>query len=51
MTNGPVYGLMTFVYIIKTMTEILLFWDAAESRRMVRAGAEKKSDLLPESVL
>ena len=35
LTNGPVCDLMTFVYIAKTLTEILLLLDAPESRRVV----------------
>ena len=35
----------------KTLTENSLSVDAAESRRVVRAGAEALSDLIPESVL
>ena len=51
LTNLPVCGLMTFVYITKTLTEIPLPSDAPESRRLVRAGADDGCGLLPESVL
>ena len=51
LTKRPVYDLMTFVYIVKTLTEIPLLLDAPESRRLVRAGADERCDLLPESVL
>ena len=51
LTNGNVCALMTFVYIGKTVTENLPLSDAAESRRLLRAGAEGWGDLIPESVL
>ena len=41
---------MTSIYSTKTLTENLLMQDATESRRLVRAGAEGMSDLIPESV-
>ena len=51
LTNECVCDLMTFVHILKTLTENLLFLKAPESRRSVRAGAEGLGGLLPESVL
>jgi len=35
LTNGFVYGKMTTVHILKTLTEILLLSEAPESRRLV----------------
>jgi hypothetical protein len=41
-----------YIYIqVKTMTENWLISDAAESRRVVQAGAEDSGHLIPESVL
>ena len=37
--------------IVKTLMENLSFREAAESRRLVRAGADGSDDLVPESVL
>ena len=42
LTNRPVCALMAFIHSIKTLTEILLFSEVPESRRLVRAGADER---------